>query len=463
MLPFVHPGTSAQDLEATLCVALLDGIARWGDSRLLPATEGSIRLAKDEQEGTLDYAWPMNRLGILRSAMDRYPTVMDAGIAMALGVIALLSLWLEWSIADPLPTIPVPLAVTLLVLLVIPLIWRRRYPYAVLATCTIIMVVASVVKVPGLAWTVNAWALAFYSAGVYGQERWRTPLRLIALAAFIGVVVYEFAWLSPQRSSVSPEFLMIVPILANILVGGATWWFSDAVRISRERQVQLTARTRQLEEERELNARRAVLDERVRIARELHDVVAHHVSLMGVQAGAARRVLPRDPAKAEEMLNAIEGTSREAVTELQRLLGFLRRDDDNSLAPQPSLQHLDALLTQMQEAGLPVALNLEGNARPLPPGVDLSAYRIVQEALTNTLKHAGPACAVVTLRYGQQALDIDVSDDGVASANVSPKGGNGMLGMRERVALLGGWLQAGPQPEAGFRVRAHLPLDPGPA
>jgi signal transduction histidine kinase len=405
----------------------------------------------------------MNGLGQLRAVVDRYPTLMDGAVAVALGVIALLSLWLEWSIADPPPVISVPLAVTLLVLLVIPLIWRRRYPYSVLITCTIIMVIASAVQVPGLSWTINAWALAFYSAGVYGQERWRTPLRIAAQVAFMGVVIYEFAWLAPERYNVRPEFLLIVPVLANLLIGAATWWFSDAVRIARERQVQLAARTLQLEQERELNARRAVLEERVRIARELHDVVAHHVSLMGVQAGAARRVLPRDPARTAEMLNAIEATSREAVTELQRLLGFLRREDDSGLAPQPSLQHLDALLTQMQEAGLPVALKLEGNARPLPPGVDLSAYRIVQEALTNTLKHAGPAQAVVTLRYEPRALDIEVSDDGQAPAPGSLQGGNGMLGMRERVALLGGWMQAGPRPGVGFRVQAHLPLDPGPA
>lgn len=404
----------------------------------------------------------MNTLGQVRAVMDRYPTVLDSLIALALGLIALLSLWLEWTTAAPAPNISVPLAITLLILLIVPLVWRRRYPYAVLMACTVVMVVAAIVKVPGLAWSVNAWALAFYSAGVYGQARWRTPLRIVALAAFIGVVIYEFAWLSPQRTPVTPEFLLIVPILANLLVGGATWWFSDAVRISRERQVQLAARTLQLEQERELNARRAVLDERVRIARELHDVVAHHVSLMGVQAGAARRVLSRDPARAEEMLSAIEGTSREAVTELQRLLGFLRREDDDGLAPQPSLQHLDVLVSQMRDAGLSVDLQREGMVRPLPPGVDLSAYRIVQEALTNTLKHAGPAQAVVTLRYGPRALDIDVSDDGQPDANGSQHGGNGMLGMRERVALLGGRFEAGPRPDAGFRVRAHLPLDTTP-
>ena len=454
---------AAQELEATLNGAVAHRIGPGTESPLLPTREIRFHRAEDQDICAVNYAWNMNRLGPLPAVMDRYATLMDGGIAAALGVIGLLSLWLEWSIADPPPVISVPLAVTLLILLVIPLIWRQRYPYAVLATCTIIMVIASAVQVPGLSWTINAWALAFYSAGVYGQERWRTPVRVIALAAFMGVVIYEFAWISPERYNVSPAFLLIVPVLANLLIGGATWWFSDAVRIARERQVQLAARTMQLEQERELNARRAVLDERLRIARELHDVVAHHVSLMGVQAGAARRVLPRDPARAEEMLNAIEVTSREAVTELQRLLGFLRQEGDNCLAPQPSLQHLDALLAQMQDAGLPVALNLEGIARPLPPGVDLSAYRIVQEALTNTLKHAGPARAVVTLRYQAHALDIDVSDDGSAPANDSLQGGNGMLGMRERVALLGGWLQAGPRPDAGFRVQAHLPLDPGPA
>ena len=424
--------------------------------------ENGISPEEDEQGHALIYASNMNRLGHLRAVIDRYAALLDGGIALAIGAVALLSLWFEWSVAKPPPAISVPLAVTLLALLVIPLLWRRRYPYAVLNTCTIIMVIAAAAKVPGLAWTVNAWALAFYSAGVYGQAHFRNPLRIIAMTAFMGVVVYEFAWLSPERYVVNPQFLLIVPILANLLVGGATWWFSDAVRISREREVQLAARTLALEQERELNARRAVLDERVRIARELHDVVAHHVSLMGVQAGAARRVLPRDPAQAEEMLTAIATTSRAAVVELQRLLGFLRRDGESSLAPQPGLQHLEALLSQMQEAGLPVELNLEGNARPLPPGVDLSAYRIVQEALTNTLKHAGPAQAVVTLRYGAQALEIDVSDDGTTPAESSPGSGNGMLGMRERVALLGGWLQAGPRPGAGFRVRAHLPLGSGP-
>lgn len=388
----------------------------------------------------------------LRQIIDRHPTRTDGVIAFVLGIIAQLSLWLEWSIADPQPVLSVPLASALLILLIVPLIWRRRYSYTVLLACTAVLVVSAAIEVPGLAWTVNAWALGFYSAGVYGQERWRTIVRAIALVSFMCVVVYQSVWLAQEQYAASPAFLLIVPIIANLLIGGATGWFSDEVRFSRERQTQLAARAVQLEQERELNARRAMLDERVRIARELHDVVAHHVSLMGVQAGAARLILQRDPAKAEEMLNAIEATSREAVVELQRLLGFLRREGEEGLAPQPGLQHLDALLDQVRETGLRVELNLKGHLRPLPAGVDLSAYRIVQEALTNSLKHAGSAEAVVTLQYGTRALDIDVSDNGTILADGAFVGGNGMLGMRERVALLGGWLQVGLGSEAGFQV-----------
>lgn len=463
ILPFAHPCTTALDLEATLWVVIPDGIGPRSDSLLLPRTEDRFHLERDERESAVNYAWDMKRLAQLRATIDRYPRFLDGGIALALGIIAQLSLWLEWSSADPQSALAVPVASALLVLLIVPLIWRRRFPYAVLITCTLVLVTAAAIQVPGLAWTVNAWALAFYSAGVYGQERWRTPLRAIALASFMGVVVYQFVWLDQNTYRDSPAFLLIVPILANLLIGAATWWFSDEVRLSRERHAQLAARTLQLEQERELNARRAVLEERVRIARELHDVVAHHVSLMGVQAGAARRVLPSDPTKSEEMLNAIENTSREAVTELHRLLGFLRREEEDGLAPQPSLQQIDALLTQMRDAGLPVTLSIDGEPRPLPPGIDLSAFRIVQEALTNTLKHAGPARANVAIRYADRALEIEVSDDGIGAPNGSLLAGNGMVGMRERVNLLGGRFDASPLPGAGFRVQASLPLDARPA
>jgi signal transduction histidine kinase len=188
---------------------------------------------------------------------------------------------------------------------------------------------------------------------------------------------------------------------------------------------------------------------------------------MGIQAGAARRTLTKNPEKAEEALSAIEATSRTAVLELHRLLGFLRQEAEQpiELAPQPSLRQLDELIGQMREAGLPVEVRIEGEERPLSPGVDLSAYRIVQEALTNVLKHAGRAKAAVTVRYCPDAVEIEIVDDGRGPANGTrmAEGGKGLIGMRERVSLLGGSLSVGHHPGVGFSVRAHLPLQEAPA
>jgi signal transduction histidine kinase len=398
---------------------------------------------------------PMQRL---LAAIDRHPTLADLALAAAISILSLLNIWLEWSSALPSPPLAVPLAVGLTLFLTLPLTWRRRFPLAVLLTMTIASALSSLAGVPDSLWAGNAWGLALYSAGVYGSERWRDPVRAAAIIGFTGVIAYEILWAGLPEYEGSPLPLRIVPLLSNFAITAAIYWFSDAVRIRRERETQLAARTVQLEREREENARRAVLEERVRIARELHDVVAHHVSLMGVQAGAARRVLHRQPAQAAEVLTAIEATGREAVRELHRLLGFLRREEEDGLAPQPSMRQLDALIAQMGEAGLPVALTVEGEPRPLPPGVDLSAYRIVQEALTNTLKHAGPAQAEVTVRYGEHALEIEIADDGRQKVNGVPAG-IGMIGMRERASLLGGELHAGPRDGAGFAVRAMLPLD----
>jgi len=218
-------------------------------------------------------------------------------------------------------------------------------------------------------------------------------------------------------------------------------------------------RTVELEREREENARRAVFDERVRIARELHDVVAHHVSMMGVQAGAARVVLDRDPVKTRQALASIETSSRQAVVELYRLLGFLRQaGDPDDLAPQPNLGQLHELAAGMTGPELTVDVRVEGEQRLVAPTVEVSAYRIVQEALTNTLKHAGASRVDVHLRYWPDELEIEVVDDGRANgAASSAAGGLGLIGMRERAALHGGQLVAGPGPAGGFAVRVRLP------
>ncbi len=210
--------------------------------------------------------------------------------------------------------------------------------------------------------------------------------------------------------------------------------------------------------ERDVAAREAVLAERTRIARELHDVIAHNVSMMVVQAGAERRVLDTSGGSTRDVLAAIERTGRSALTEMRRLVGMLRQDGADPLSPQPGLAELPVLIAQVREAGLRVDLQVEGEPVAVPAGIGLSAYRIVQEALTNTIKHAGEASATVRVRYQPDVLEIEVADDGPGAADPAPGGGHGLAGMRERVALYGGRFSAEPEPDGGFTVRILLPV-----
>ena len=204
-------------------------------------------------------------------------------------------------------------------------------------------------------------------------------------------------------------------------------------------------------------AEAAIVDERARIARELHDVVAHAISVIVLQARGGRRLLDTEPDETRGALDTIEHTGEQALVEMRRLVGLLREGDEElALSPQPTLSQLDHLVEQVRAAGLPVDVSIEGDPVDLPPGVDLSAYRIVQEALTNALKHAGPARARVRLRYAADGLEVDVSDDGSGTRNGNG-GGYGLDGIRERVSVVGGKLEAGPRTEGGFAVRARLP------
>jgi signal transduction histidine kinase len=226
------------------------------------------------------------------------------------------------------------------------------------------------------------------------------------------------------------------------------------------RVAQLEGETEQLRQDQETATRAAIAEERARIARELHDVVAHSVSVMTVQAGAASHTL--DPAETElhEALESIETAGRQALMELRRLLGILRQSDEApSLTPVPGLAQLDTLVQQVRDAGLAVSLRIEGRIVPLAPGVDLAAYRIVQEALTNSLKHGGPATAEVVVTYGRHQLELEVLDDGHLGDSGGNGTGHGLVGMRERVTLYGGVLEAGPRQQGGFAVHAWLPLD----
>jgi signal transduction histidine kinase len=273
---------------------------------------------------------------------------------------------------------------------------------------------------------------------------------LAVTLAGIAVVVYN----DPARS---PGEIVFTPLLFAIawLVG-----FALRERVAEARAAE--ARAAHAEGEREENARLAVFEERVRIARELHDVIAHHVSMMGVQAGAGRLVIDRDPQKAKQALAAIELSSRNAVQELYRLLGFLRQaGDPDPLVSQPGLGQLASLAEGMSNAELTVEVSVDGEQRALPATVDVSAYRIVQEALTNTLKHAGASRADVYLRYWPGELEVEVVDDGRGGGPAATSGGLGLIGMRERAALHGGQLSAGPAPGGGFAVQVKLPTPEG--
>ncbi|QTZ94635.1 sensor histidine kinase [Streptomyces auratus] len=249
------------------------------------------------------------------------------------------------------------------------------------------------------------------------------------------------------------------------------WVLGDSVRTRRAYYAQLEERAAQLEKERDARAKVAVAAERARIARELHDVVAHNVSVMVVQADGAAYVLDAAPEQCGQALETISGTGRQALAEMRRLLGVLRTgepgEDSGDRAPQPDVGRLDDLIEQVRGAGLPVDFTVQGTPRPLSSGVELTAYRIVQEALTNTRKHGGPdVSARVRLVYGSDALDLLVEDDGRgAQHEVHEQGGadglgHGMIGMRERVGMVGGRLDAGPRSGGGFRISAVLPLKP---
>jgi signal transduction histidine kinase len=249
-----------------------------------------------------------------------------------------------------------------------------------------------------------------------------------------------------------------IPFVA--LVVCTPWFVGFAMSGKHRRSEELEHRALRHEEER----REAVEEERGRIARELHDVIAHSVSVMVVQAGAAEEVLKQDPQAAVEPLRAVQETGRQALVEMTRLVGLLREGHEEiGLTPQPRLDGLQTLVEQVRRAGLPVELRVEGERRPLPPAIELTAYRVVQEALTNALKHAGEAHAEVLLRYGADVLDVSVVDDGPGRHGNGHAGGHGLAGMRERVSVFGGDLAAGPEPDGGFAVRAHLPLGAGAA
>jgi signal transduction histidine kinase len=282
-----------------------------------------------------------------------------------------------------------------------------------------------------------------YFCSLYGLAVWAQPRRF-AFGATAVTLAGLAASAGPKGNLKNSVPFVVVTLVVMLLVR----------RIVRDRE----QRAEFAERERDLVAREAVVEERARIARELHDVIAHHVSMIVVQAGAERRVLGDASASTREVLETVEQSGRSALTEMRRLLGMLRGDGHEPLTPQPVLGDVPTLVGQLREAGLPVELRIDGEPRELPVGIELSAYRIVQEALTNALKHAGDAHATVNVHYGADALELEIADDGAGGITRASGGGHGLVGMRERVALYGGRLDTSRRAGGGFVVRVKLPI-----
>jgi signal transduction histidine kinase len=323
--------------------------------------------------------------------------------------------------------------VVLTLLAALPIALRRRHPLPVLA---ITLAAALTADVAFANFVFAGPLVALYSVGAHVGR----PTSLVAAA---GTAV-ALPLLLFGKDSVG--FWEMLGVYAGF---AAVWLLGDNVRTRRERSGRLQA-------ERQANVRRAAAEEQARMARELHDIIGHSVSVMTIQAAAAGDAFDSRPAQVREALRAIESTGRETLAELRRLLAGVRPDESGVFAPAPGLEGLDALAERVRGAGLAVELTVERGPEPLPPSIDLSAYRIVQEALTNTLKHANATTARVDVRQTAGTLEIDVVDDGKGAETVTP--GHGIIGMRERAALFGGHLSAGPAPAGGFAVRARIPV-----
>src|SRR3954453_18174514 len=393
----------------------------------------------------------MYRRGMQRprfSAGRPSPVVIDTAVALVACVVAELELALSPATQGPAWVNAVaPAGATL------PVAVRRRWPLA--AALTVAAVVAGQEALNGDLTENSITPLLTFPMVVYAVAAWCDRRR--AFAGLIAVLALIWTEVLLANNTVTSDFLFTA-----LLVFGP-WLVGRIVAARVELAAELRDKANRLEREQDKQAQLAVAQERARIARELHDVVAHNVSVMVVQAAAARRMIDHDASKAKEALGSVEQTGRAALREMRRVVGMLgQRDEELALAPQPSVEELDWLIDRAREAGLDVDLTIEGDKKRLESGVDLSAFRIVQEALRNTLKHAGPAKAQVTLKYSEHDVEVDVSDNGRGVRAPPENGavtGQGLLGMRERVAMLGGEIEAGYRKDGGFGVHAKLPLE----
>ena len=370
------------------------------------------------------------------------PFIVDTALAVVLVVLAEVHVWSGASAGPKAVTAPAGLVIAGSVA------FRRRAPLAAVAVAMAAVIVQTLLaSSPQALWLIVTWIVLFYSAGA-ALSRGRA---LVALAIGLAGAAIDEAG-AADRS--------VQGFVFGLALVAVPWLAGRAVHRREGRAEALELRSALLERDREEATHAAVREERARIARDLHDMVAHAVSVMVLNAEAADAVLDSDPARTRDQLVSIQRTGRQALAEMTRLLGMLRHGERLELAPQPRTAELGSLVDEVRAAGLPVSLEIEGEQRPLEPGVDLAVYRIVQEALTNTLKHGGrSASAEVVISFDPSAVTVDVRDNGDGVSRVNG-GGHGLIGMRERVALYGGSVQAEPQAAGGFSVRAVLPLEP---
>lgn len=339
---------------------------------------------------------------------------------------------------------------TLVLCMNVPVAWRRTAPFAAIWTTVALTAPYWILDYPDDA-TGPGMLILVYSLAAHGRRPQAVRHFWLVLLLLTGVMT---AGVISNQDDV-PWFA--VP--GNVIIFGTAWILGDNLRTRRRYLAELEEKAQRTEEQHAAEAERAIAEERTRIARELHDVVAHSMSVMVVQAGAARRVIDQDPVQAATALAAIEETGRESLTEMRRVLGVLRGEGDAvELAPAPGLDDFDRLLHHCEEAGMPVELIVTGDVRPLAPGLEMNAYRVVQESLTNSLKHAGRAHATVTLHYAPDRLRVTVHDDGRGAAAINAGAGQGIVGMRERVEAYNGALTAAPRPGGGFAVEATFTI-----
>jgi signal transduction histidine kinase len=416
------------------------------------------------------------RLAALRGALRR-PGPRDAGLAALL----LVSTWVVFGAATP-AMISGPLAGAdwlwdpvagwvLVGVCVAAVAVRRRWPVAALAVAALAVLIRMALAagpvpadlaVPVILYTIaaqrrRAVSLALLGAALTVVAAWSVFVALDgSVPAFEGPLRGGQELRQEGPIPVGPTDWGGLPVLGSVLVGA--WAVGWAVRSRRAYLGELVARARDLERERDQQAQLAVAAERARIAREVHDVVAHGLAVIVMQAQGGAAAFDRRPADTRAALDTIVTTGRASLADLRHVLSGSGQTDDPA-RPVPGLGQLPRLVDQVRQAGTPVELHVNGSPRPLPAGVDVSSYRIIQEALTNTMKHAGPgARAHVVVSYGGDELTIDASDDG-AGDPTSGATGNGLRGMRERAALLGGEVEAGPGPDGGYAVRARIPLE----